>query len=159
MKNKLLFLGIKIPLVCYYLVIFHLFLFFYLDLDKECWNVLQVTAWIPLLNATKENGMSYFVIFIIIIKIKIISKGCLQMLSGGHRSGTVCQHNCCAGGTWYIELPVTEMEKTLNTPVNEKTVVTCEVPFGSVLLFNNLIPHRSLENSSEKIRWSLDLRW
>jgi hypothetical protein len=50
------------------------------------------------------------------------------------------------------------MEKDLG--VNMKTDVTvCEVPLGSVLLLNNLIPHRSLENYSDKIRWSLDLRW
>eukprot|EP00775_Hariotina_reticulata_P001908 gene1908-2241_t len=30
---------------------------------------------------------------------------------------------------------------------------------GDVLLFNNLIPHRSLDNLSSDIRWSLDLRW
>lgn len=83
----------------------------------------------------------------------------MQVLSGGHRSGVVCKHNCCAGGTWYVELPTDEMEKSLNIPVNDKTVVTCEVPFGSVLFLNNLIPHRSLENYSKNIRWSLDLRW
>jgi hypothetical protein len=38
-------------------------------------------------------------------------------------------------------------------------VVTAEVPLGSVLFLSNLIPHRSLENFSERIRWSLDLRW
>ena len=51
------------------------------------------------------------------------------------------------------------MESSLDTPVNEKTIVTCEVPFGSVLLLNNLIPHKSTENYSQNIRWSLDLRW
>ncbi|CAM4790016.1 unnamed protein product [Rotaria magnacalcarata] len=109
-------------------------------LDKECWNILQVTAWIPLIDANKENG-------------------CLQVLPGGHRLGVTCKHNCCAGGTWYVELPVEEMEKTLNIPVNEKTIVTCEAPFGSVLFLNNLIPHKSMENYSQSIRWSLDLRW
>ena len=81
------------------------------------------------------------------------------MLPGGHRSGQTCKHNCCAGGTWYVELPVEEMTKTLNMPVNEQTIVSCQVPFGSVLFLNNLIPHKSTENYSEKIRWSLDLRW
>jgi len=51
------------------------------------------------------------------------------------------------------------MASTLEIPVNEQTVVTCEVPFGSVLFLNNLIPHKSLENYSQNIRWSLDLRW
>ena len=30
---------------------------------------------------------------------------------------------------------------------------------GSLLLINQLIPHRSTENYSDKIRWSVDLRW
>jgi hypothetical protein len=30
---------------------------------------------------------------------------------------------------------------------------------GSVLFLNNLIPHRSTENDSDIIRWSIDLRW
>ena len=38
-------------------------------------------------------------------------------------------------------------------------VVTCEVPLGGVLFLNNCVPHRSLENYSDKVRWSLDLRW
>lgn len=41
----------------------------------------------------------------------------------------------------------------------EKDIVTCEVPRGSVLFLNNLVPHRSLNNASDKIRWSYDLRW
>ncbi len=81
------------------------------------------------------------------------------MLRGGHRSGRTAKHNCCAGGTWYVELPEQEMASTLEIPVNEQTVATCEVPFGSVLFLNNLIPHKSLENYSQNIRWSLDLRW
>jgi hypothetical protein len=51
------------------------------------------------------------------------------------------------------------MASTLEIPANDKTVVTCEVPFGSVLFLNNLIPHKSTENYSQNIRWSLDLRW
>ncbi len=50
------------------------------------------------------------------------------------------------------------MEKTLGVDVARDTV-TCEVPFGGILFLNNCIPHRSLENLSNRIRWSLDLRW
>lgn len=81
------------------------------------------------------------------------------MLRGGHRPGVTLNHNCCAGGTWYVELPREEMETKLNVKLTDKSVETCHVPFGSVLLFNNLIPHRSMENMSNDIRWSLDLRW
>lgn len=37
--------------------------------------------------------------------------------------------------------------------------VTVPVEKGSVLFFNNLIPHQSLENHSKGVRWSFDLRW
>jgi len=36
---------------------------------------------------------------------------------------------------------------------------TLPVRSGGLILFNNMIPHRSLPNMSEGIRWSLDLRW
>ena len=80
------------------------------------------------------------------------------MVSGGHKPGVTAKHVCCAGGTWYTEVEDDEMENTLG--VNLQTdIVTCEVPFGGMLLLNNCIPHRSLENYSNKTRWSLDLRW
>ena len=30
---------------------------------------------------------------------------------------------------------------------------------GSILLFSNMMVHRSYENMSDKIRWSMDLRY
>eukprot|EP00045_Choanoeca_perplexa_P007279 m.64590 g.64590 ORF g.64590 m.64590 type:complete len:398 (+) comp14008_c0_seq1:42-1235(+) len=108
-------------------------------LGEDCWSTLQLTAWIPMLDATKENG-------------------CMQVVRGGHKTGLAGHHTCCAGGTWYIDLPEDQMTNVLHTDLN-KDVVTCEVPKGSVLLLNNLIPHRSLNNNSDQIRWSLDLRW
>ena len=105
-------------------------------------NVLQTfiaTAWIPLLDATVETG-------------------CMQMAKGGHRLGKTATHTCCAGGTWYVDLEEKEMENSLGVDL-EKDIVSCEVPFGGMLLLNNCIPHRSLENFSDKVRWSLDLRW
>lgn len=50
-------------------------------LHPESWKVLQVTAWIPLLDATRRNG-------------------CMQVIKGGHRAGKTCKHTCCVGGTW-----------------------------------------------------------
>ncbi|XP_065179865.1 uncharacterized protein LOC135810300 [Sycon ciliatum] len=107
-------------------------------LDPECENTLQVTAWIPLVDANQTNG-------------------CIQVLRGGHRSGVTAKHTCCAGDTWYVQCDMNDMEHTLG--VNESDVVTCEMPRGGVLFMNNAIPHRSTENLSEAIRWSLDLRW
>ena len=62
-----------------------------------------------------------------------------------------------AGDTWYLDLYDDEIKATLK--VDPKDAVLCEVPFGSVLFLNNQIPHRSLNNTSNKIRWSFDLRW
>nr|XP_039257236.1 uncharacterized protein LOC120333906 [Styela clava] len=102
-------------------------------------NVMQLTAWIPLIDATKVTG-------------------CMEVISKGHRKGVTANHTCCAGETWYVELTEKEIEKTLDVDM-KKDVVLCEVPYGGVLFLNNAIPHRSLENYSDKIRWSLDLRW
>ena len=107
-------------------------------LAKDAWNVLQVTAWVPLVNATLVNG-------------------CMQIVPGGHRCGKVAGHTGCAGNTWYIDLSPDAIKRELGVDV--KDAVTCEVPLGSVLFLNNLVPHRSLENKSTGIRWSLDLRW
>lgn len=108
-------------------------------LDPSSLATLQVTAWIPLVDATVETG-------------------CLQVVSGGHRKGVTAKHICCAGDTWYVGIEEAEMESTLGVDI-ERDTVTCEVPMGGVLFLNNCIPHRSLENRSDKIRWSLDLRW
>ncbi len=50
-------------------------------LDESCWSTLQLTAWIPLLDATVQNG-------------------CMQVMRGGHRTGRAAHHTCCVGGTW-----------------------------------------------------------
>ncbi len=34
-----------------------------------------------------------------------------------------------------------------------------QVPLGSVLLFTNMTVHRSYENVTDRIRWSMDWRW
>ncbi|KAL4238057.1 hypothetical protein ACF0H5_002768 [Mactra antiquata] len=108
-------------------------------LDNQSYNMLVPTAWIPLLDANVDNG-------------------CLQMAEGGHRSGHTAKHQCCWGGTWYVQLDEEEMKTKLG--VNpEKDIKSCPVPFGGMVLFNNLTPHRSLPNVSNDIRWSLDLRW
>ncbi|XP_069117187.1 phytanoyl-CoA dioxygenase domain-containing protein 1 homolog [Argopecten irradians] len=108
-------------------------------LDNKSYKVLQPTAWIPLLDTTAHNG-------------------CMQVVHGGHRAGKVATHQCCHGGTWYVMVDEEEMEKSLGMKP-ETDIVTCEVPYGGMLLLNNMIPHRSLPNMSGDIRWSLDLRW
>lgn len=108
-------------------------------LAPESLDTLQVTAWVPLIDANMKNG-------------------CIEVASGGHRSAKTIDHTCCSGGTWYVELKEDDMTKELGVDLSEDLVV-CEVPYGGVLFMNNAIPHRSLENHSDVIRWSLDLRW
>ena len=99
-------------------------------------TTLQPTAWIPFLDANAVNGG-------------------LQVLRGGHRPGSVARHHLenSVGDkkSWYLYIDETDL------PPGD--VVTCEMKLGSVLFLNQLIPHRSLENRSDKVRWSVDLRW
>ncbi|KAK3595964.1 hypothetical protein CHS0354_032478 [Potamilus streckersoni] len=108
-------------------------------LDNDSYKVLQPTAWIPLLDANEKNG-------------------CMELTRRGHKTGKVATHQCCYGGTWYVMLEEDEMEKKLEIDM-KKDKVLCPVPYGGMLLLNNLVPHRSLPNLSNEIRWSLDLRW
>jgi ectoine hydroxylase-related dioxygenase (phytanoyl-CoA dioxygenase family) len=105
----------------------------YLDPASE--NTHQPTAWIPFCNATSKMG-------------------CLQVLRGGHRAGIHCHRLENTKGdarSWYLMIDEADMP--------HGDIVTCEIPFGSFLLLNQTIPHRSTENFSDKIRWSVDLRW
>ena len=63
-------------------------------MDNRSYAILQVTGWIPLLNATAENG-------------------CMEVTVRGHQSGKVAKHTCCWRDTWYIELSEEEMQQSL----------------------------------------------
>jgi hypothetical protein len=99
-------------------------------------QTFQPTAWIPLVDANEVNG-------------------CMQVVRGGHRGEKVFQHHLenTRGhkDSWYLYIDERDLP--------DGDVVTCTMNKGSVLLLNNLIPHRSTENFSNIIRWSIDLRW
>ena len=99
-------------------------------------HTFQPTAWIPLIDADSENGT-------------------IQVLKGGHKSGKVFRHQLenkkASKASWYLYIDDEDL------PPGE--VVTCNMPMGSILLLNQLVPHRSTENRSDRIRWSVDLRW
>lgn len=107
--------------------------------SEESYDHLIPTAWIPFLDAKPENG-------------------CMQMIRYGHKTGKMARHTCCTTDTWFISLDEEEMEKSLGVDM-KKDVVTVPIPYGSFLLFSNIIPHRSLANVSNDVRWSIDLRW
>ena len=96
----------------------------------------QPVAWVPLTDVTKHNGA-------------------LQMVRGGHKAGAVVRHRLhrLVGDPRSSFLYIDEAD----LPSGE--IVTCEVTFGSVIFLNQLIPHRSLENHSDAVRWSVDFRW
>jgi hypothetical protein len=99
-------------------------------------GTFQPTAWIPLVDANSINGT-------------------LQVVKGGHKNNRVMKHQLEKElgneDSWYLYIREEDLP--------EGEIVTCEVPKGGMLLLNNLIPHRSTENYSNQIRWSIDLRW
>jgi len=105
-------------------------------LAAGCEHTFQPTAWIPLIDANSENGT-------------------LQVVKGAHRLKGVLPHHLenrrGNKASWYLYIDEADL------PLGE--VVTCNMPMGSVLLLNQLLPHRSTENHSDRIRWSVDLRW
>ena len=99
-------------------------------MEPKCDSVLQLTIWIPLIDATVENG-------------------CMEVIPHAHRDG-VFRHRSVEGRP-YLDIPPDAL------PEVEPVVVP--VKFGSVLLFTNLTPHRSIPNVSNQVRWSVDSRY
>ena len=145
-------------------------------LDEESWATLQVTAWVPLVDTNAENGCMQVVRGAHRLGGTATHACCV----GGTwytevtpeeleaTLGANMQARSNPGQRRTDALPFTRpLAHTPRPhapthhagPRVQEDVVTCEVPYGSVLLLNNLIPHRSLPNYSGGIRWSLDLRW
>jgi ectoine hydroxylase-related dioxygenase (phytanoyl-CoA dioxygenase family) len=105
-------------------------------LKKGAEKTTQPAAWIPFLDVNEKNG-------------------CMQVIKGGHKVNQVLEHKLekKAGvkDSWYLYID----EK--NIP--QEKIVTCEMNVGSVLFLHQLVPHRSLENYSDDVRWSVDLRF
>jgi hypothetical protein len=98
----------------------------------HCDDRLIVTCWIPLVDATPENG-------------------CLQVLPRTHRQGVV--RHCTGGPAGYLVIQDEDL------PGLAGDTVTVPVPRGGALLMTNLTPHCSTINTTDTIRWSIDLRY
>ena len=98
-------------------------------MEPKCDSVLQLTIWIPLIDATVHNG-------------------CLEVLPHAHRDGVFHHRH---SEKFYLEIPDDAL------PDVEPVVVP--VKFGSILLLTNLTPHRSIPNVSNQVRWSVDSRY
>lgn len=96
----------------------------------HCDSRLIVTCWLPLVEATPENG-------------------CLQVLPHTHEEGVYRHHTGGHAGYLVIE----------DEDLPQGEGVTVPVPLGGVLLLTNLTPHCSTPNTTDTIRWSIDLRY
>lgn len=96
---------------------------------QEAGDTLVVNFWIPLVKANAANG-------------------CLQVLKGSHRVGL---------------LPHTHWESiykgVAESDLPEGEVVTCEMDVGDVLVTQERLLHRSIPNTTDTVRWSVDTRY
>ena len=96
----------------------------------HCDRHLIVTCWIPLVDATVANG-------------------CLYVIPGAHRNGILRHYT--EGSNGYLEVLAEELPGTQPVPV--------PMAAGDALLMTNLTPHASFANSTDVVRWSIDLRY
>jgi phytanoyl-CoA hydroxylase len=76
-----------------------------------------------------------------------MESGALQVVPGSHRWGLI-QHEHVEG---YLGIPESKL------PPHE--VADCPVKLGGALLIQHQTIHRSVPNVSDRVRWSLDLRY
>lgn len=76
-----------------------------------------------------------------------LENGCLQILPLAHGEGLL-EHVKKSAGTVIVDEEMPDIEP-----------LVLEMEKGSVLLMNKQIPHRSTDNRSSGVRWSMDLRY
>ncbi len=94
-------------------------------------NDTHLTVWLPLVDVKTENGA-------------------LQFLPGSHKAGLQTYHRVPDEAFAVPVLPPTSSDTDIDT---------LEMKKGDLLVFNNLVFHRSLLNRSDIIRWSVDFRY
>lgn len=97
----------------------------------ETENDTHLTVWLPLVDVKLENGP-------------------LQFLPGSHKSGLQTYHRVPGEA---FAVPV------ISPTAPDTDIDTLEMQKGDLLVFNNLVFHRSLVNHSNSIRWSTDFRF
>jgi phytanoyl-CoA hydroxylase len=123
----------KVPRLAYGVVPWHQDSGFF---EPYCDKSLILTVWIPMVDATAERG-------------------CMQVMPRAHL-GDVFYHTLFSPetarkGARYYHIP--------DEALPEGNIVTVPVNKGGVLLMTNRTPHRSIENTSDVVRWSVDLRY
>lgn len=101
-------------------------------LQPDASETFMVNFWIPLVDATVENG-------------------CMEVIAGSHKA-LLIDHVTGLG-------PAHNFKGIVDAALPEGERVQCPVPLGSVLLIQHKTIHRSVPNYSDHIRWSLDLRY
>ena len=101
-------------------------------LQPDATETFMVNFWIPLVDATAENG-------------------CMEVIAGSHNCDLLQHHGEMGPGGNFKGIPDQYL------PAGDR--VPCPVPLGSVLLTQHKTIHRSIPNHSDHIRWSLDLRY
>ena len=96
----------------------------------HCDRHLIVTCWVPLVDATLENG-------------------CLHVIPTVHKTGILRHYT--EGHAGFLEVADEDLPAAEPVPVPMKA--------GDVLLLTNLTPHASFENRTDTVRWSIDLRY
>ncbi len=97
-----------------------------------CDEELIITCWVPLVDATAENG-------------------CMQILPRTHR-GPVVEHHT-GGNQGFLVI------QDENLPADPRQAITAACPRGGVVFMTNRTPHCSTPNYSDHVRWSIDLRY
>lgn len=90
----------------------------------------QISVWMPLVPGDEQSG-------------------CLQVARASHKRG-------------YRPMVKVERNGLVGLGPEDLTdidPVSCVMQPGDVLLFNELTYHRSLDNTSDRVRWSLDIRY
>lgn len=100
--------------------------------QTHCDRHLAITCWVPLVDATVENG-------------------CMQILPQVQSRG-ICRHHT-GGNAGFLVI------RDEDLPENPARAITAACPRGGVVFMTNLTPHCSTPNTSDHIRWSVDLRY
>ena len=104
--------------------------------DKSYWPNANanpvITVWIPLVDATLENG-------------------CLHIWPRTHTSKVLSFHAETYTGTAYTEIDDEHLKKIEAVPL--------PLAAGGAILFNDRCIHMSTPNNSDRVRWSVDLRY
>ncbi len=101
-------------------------------LQPDASETFMVNFWIPLVDATVENG-------------------CMEVIAESHKVPLI-NHVTGLG-------PGRNFKGIVDGALPDGEQVQCPVPLGGVLLIQHKTIHRSVPNHSDHIRWSMDIRY